>query len=196
VFGADVRKAGVDALYDVQPCPSLLQPASQLWQFLQTLPKGTLPEQTLPQQTMPQLAITQPTLAPQTLAQQTLAQQTLALTPSVPQHNLPQPGTPSQQTLDQQVSLEHAPNQAGAQGIKEGAMLPPLPESQVSSLRQRARLASLHLADEEEGGRTDFGTGREDEEGMGAAVEEEDSVPAIDGCAHVIPVPAELQVGS
>ena len=130
LFDADVRHNAVSALYSIRPCPSLLQPAGQLWHSQQQQQQSNFPEQTLPVQ-------------------------------STPQQHL----SPSKETLPQ----HSAPQQTGNKPSAEyAAVLPPLPESRVSMLRQQARLHSLHLsedAEEEEQTVPDTGTSKEEEEG-------------------------------
>lgn len=147
VCAADTRQNAAKALNAVQPCPSLLQSASHLWQPQQ---QTSHPRQTLGQQTLPQQPIPHKTSIEQ----------------SAPQ--------PEQQSHSAAVSLP---------------VLPPLPESQVSVLRQQARLRSLHLtdkADEEEGARAegDKAATLDAERGAGGGLGEQ-------GCFQI---PAGLQV--
>lgn len=102
-----LRQDAVRALYSLQPCPALLQPASQLWK--------PWPDQPQSEQT---LSPSQQGKAAKTLPQQTLTQPAFA--------------------LEQALCSTHNPKLP---------VLPPLPESRVSILRQQARLCSLNLAD-------------------------------------------------
>lgn len=108
--------------------------------------------------------------------------------------------TPPQQSTFQQTQspLQHrAQNQNKlVQQNTNGSVLPPLPESQVSALRQRARLTSLHLVGEEEGQhladeqevRRHLGD-KEDDAGMLKPYDEEEGVSDAR-----IQIPYELQV--
>ena len=143
LLDADLRHNAVNALYPVQPCPKLLQPARQLWhsQQQQNPSEQILPAQPISQQYPSPLKATLPQL-------------------SVPQQNKDIPEA------------------------DYSAVLPPLPESRVSMLRQQARLHSLHLSEDAE--------------------EEEQTVPdqhkSVDdeeeeGPDNNIQMPADLRVG-
>lgn len=89
----------------------------------------------------------------------------------MPQQNLP----PRQETLPQHSVPQQTQDRLV---IQYSTVLPPLPESRVSMLRQHARLHSLHLTeDAEEEAETVLSGGDEEEEGQGN-----------------IQVPAELRV--
>ena len=130
LLDADLRQNAVSALYPIQPCPSLLQPARQLWH------------------------------SPQQQQQHNSSEQTLSA--PIPQHS------PPQQTK-------------GKPEADYSTVLPPLPESQVSTLRQQARLHSLHLSEDAE----------EEEE---TVTDQNKSVDRKEEGRDNIQMPAELRV--
>ncbi|KAL0040408.1 hypothetical protein WJX77_006269 [Trebouxia sp. C0004] len=167
----DVRRAATDALFSVQPCPALLQSGRQLWQFQQT-PSEHTPAQQIPSENLP---------APQVPSEQMPAQESSQESRDLPQPNLTQQQVQSQQTL----------KSAAAQGNNECCLLPPLPESGISALRQQARLASLHLGEEE--GLSFFSGQEEEEEQCVNADEGQVGGAAGKVSAEVIQIPVKLQ---
>ena len=101
-------------------------------------------------------------------------------------HGLPQPSSTQQQAQSQQNL-----NSAAAQGNNEHFLLPPLPESGISALRQQARLTSLHLGEEE--GLPSFSGQEEEEQGVDADSGQAGGA-AGKASAEVIQIPVELQV--
>ena len=91
---ADLRQDAVRALHSIQPCPALLQSASQLWKPQQY--QSQLEQTPLPQST-PQQSPSQQDSAVQTLSQETRPQQALPLQQipgSVRDHKPPVPPLP------------------------------------------------------------------------------------------------------
>lgn len=104
----------------------------------------------------------------------------------------------SQQTPPQQVTFQEtqSPLQHRVQNQSKlvqqntnGSVLPPLPESQVSALRQRARLTSLHIVGEDEQEVRRHLGDEEDDAGMLKPYDEEEGVRGAR-----IQIPHELQV--
>lgn len=101
-------------------------------------------------------------------------------------YELPQPHLTQQQAQPQDI-----PNSAATQGVNEQVLLPPLPESGISALRQQARLMSLYLG-EEEG--LPILSGQEEEEQGVDTDEGQAGGAAGKASAEVIQIPVELQV--
>ena len=120
------------------------------------------------------------------LAQLAPSEQMPAQHSSPESHNLPQPDSTQQQAQSQQTLKS-----AGTQGNIQDFLLPPLPESGISALRQQARLTSLHLGEEE--GLPIFSGQEEEEQGVDADEGQAGSA-AGKASAEVIQIPVELQV--
>jgi hypothetical protein len=131
------------------------------------------------------------------LAQLAPSEQMPAQHSSPESHNLPQPDSTQQQAQSQQTlksagtQFQQTLKSAGTQGNIQDFLLPPLPESGISALRQQARLTSLHLGEEE--GLPIFSGQEEEEQGVDADEGQAGSA-AGKASAEVIQIPVELQV--
>ena len=101
-------------------------------------------------------------------------------------HELPHPNS-----TQQQAQFQKPLNSAATRGSNERVLLPPLPESGISALRQQARLTSLNLREEE--GIQSFSGQEEEEQGVDAD-EGQAGGAAGKASAEAIQIPVELQV--